>query len=50
MLKEAVKYFVLISFLAGLTVGILLYRAVLWKSGMAIIDQQTLAQQLNLVT
>ena len=49
MPKLAVKYFVLISFLAGLTVGILLYRGVLWKSGMAIIDQQTLAQQLILV-
>ncbi len=44
-----VKKLVLISFLAGLTAGILLYRGVLWKNGPANIDQQTLAQQLNLI-
>lgn len=40
MLRGAVKYSVLISFTAGLIVGIVFYRGILWKSGLAVIDQQ----------
>lgn len=47
MLRSAVKYSVLISFAAGLIAGVVLYRGMLWKKGLAVIDQQTLEQQLD---
>ncbi len=49
MLRGTVKYFVLISFTAGLIAGIVFYRGMLWKNSLAVIDQQTLDQQLDQV-
>ena len=50
MLRGAVKSSVLISFLAGLVAGILLDRGMIWNSGMTVVDQQTLDQQLSKFT
>ncbi len=47
MLHGLKKYSVLISFLAGLIAGIVFYTAMLWKNDLAVIDKQTLEQQIN---
>ncbi len=49
MQQSAVRYSVLISFLAGLIVGIGFYRGMLWKYDLAVIETQTLEQQLSQV-
>ncbi len=49
MQQRAVRYSVLISFLAGLVAGMLLHRGLLWRNGMVVMDAQRLEQQLNLV-
>jgi len=49
MLHGTVKYFVLISFLTGLMAGVGLYRGMLWKNELTVINKQTLEEQLNLV-
>ena len=50
MQPRAVRYSVLISFLAGLVAGMLLDRGSLWRSGLVVMDEQRLEQQLNLVS
>ncbi len=50
MQPRAVRYSVLISFLAGLVAGMLLHRGLLWRSGLVVMDEQRLEQQLNLVS
>jgi len=47
MRQGAVKYFVLISFLAGSVAGIGYYREMLWKYGLAVLETQTPEQQLS---
>lgn len=49
MQQGAVRYSVLISFLAGLVAGMLLHRGLLWQNGLVVMDEQRLEQQLNLV-
>jgi len=49
MQQSSVRYSVLISFLAGLIVGIGFYRGMLWKYDLAVIETQTLEQQLSQV-
>jgi hypothetical protein len=49
MPQGAVKYFVLISLLAGLVAGMLFYRGLLWRNGLVVMDEQRLEQKLNLV-
>jgi len=49
MVGGAVKYSILISFLAGLLAGVLFYRGMLWNNGMTVMDRQTLDQQLSQV-
>ena len=49
MPQGAVKYLVLISLLAGLVAGMLLYRGLLWRNGLVVMDEQRLEQKLNLV-
>lgn len=49
MSQDAIKYFVSISFLAGLLAGIGFYRGMLWKYDLAVVETQTLEQQLSQV-
>ncbi len=49
MQQRAVRYSVLMSFLAGLVAGMLLDRGLLWRLGLVVMDEQRLEQQLNLV-
>ena len=49
MQQRAVRYSVLISFLAGLVAGMLLHRGLLWPNGLVVMDEQRLEQQLNLI-
>jgi thioredoxin 1 len=47
MLHRVVRHSVLISFAVGLIAGIAFHKGMMWKSGLAVMDQQTLDQKLG---
>ena len=44
--QRAILYSVLISFLAGLVAGVLLYRGLLWRNGLVVMDEQPVNEEL----